>query len=344
MDFEKDIKRNEIVLYSGDEGAASVEVFFKDEMFWLTQKTMAQLFDVDLRTINEHLKNIFESGELEESSTIRKFRIVQKEGRRNVSRNVSFYNLDAIIATGYRVNSKKATQFRIWATNTLREFITKGFVLDDDLLKNGTRFGKDYFDELLERIKEIRASERRFYQKITDIYAQCSYDYKNDAEITKTFYATVQNKLHWAITRHTAAEIVALRADSTKENMGLTTWKNAPTGKISKSDIKVAKNYLSQEEISELNNIVNMYLDYAENQARRHRPLSMEDWVTRLDMFLQFNEYDILKNPGKVSREIANEMANKEFNKFKKIQDANYISDFDKGVKKYLGKRKRDNT
>lgn len=344
MDFEKDIKRNEIVLYSGDEGAASVEVFFKDEMFWLTQKTMAQLFDVDLRTINEHLKNIFESGELEESSTIRKFRIVQKEGRRNVSRNVSFYNLDAIIATGYRVNSKKATQFRIWATNTLREFITKGFVLDDDLLKNGTRFGKDYFDELLERIKEIRASERRFYQKITDIYAQCSYDYKNDAEITKTFYATVQNKLHWAITRHTAAEIVALRADSTKENMGLTTWKNAPTGKISKSDIKVAKNYLSQEEISELNNIVNMYLDYAENQARRHRPLSMEDWVTRLDMFLQFNEYDILKNPGKVSREITNEMANKEFNKFKKIQDANYISDFDKGVKKYLGKRKRDNT
>ncbi len=344
MDFEKGIKRNEIVLYSGDEGAASVEVFFKDEMFWLTQKTMAQLFDVDLRTINEHLKNIFESGELEESSTIRKFRIVQKEGRRNVSRNVSFYNLDAIIATGYRVNSKKATQFRIWATNTLREFITKGFVLDDDLLKNGTRFGKDYFDELLERIKEIRASERRFYQKITDIYAQCSYDYKNDAEITKTFYATVQNKLHWAITRHTAAEIVALRADSTKENMGLTIWKNAPTGKISKSDIKVAKNYLSQEEISELNNIVNMYLDYAENQARRHRPLSMEDWVTRLDMFLQFNEYDILKNPGKVSREIANEMANKEFNKFKKIQDANYISDFDKGVKKYLGKRKRDNT
>jgi hypothetical protein len=305
---------------------------------------MAQLFDVDLRTINEHLKNIFESGELEESSTIRKFRIVQKEGKRNVSRNVSFYNLDAIIATGYRVNSKKATQFRIWATNTLREFITKGFVLDDDLLKNGTRFGKDYFDELLERIKEIRASERRFYQKITDIYAQCSYDYKNDAEITKTFYATVQNKLHWAITMHTATEIVALRADSTKENMGLTTWKNAPTGKISKSDIKVTKNYLSQEEISELNNIVNMYLDYAENQARRHRPLSMEDWVTRLDMFLQFNEYDILKNPGKVSREIANEMANKEFNKFKKIQDANYISDFDKGVKKYLGKRKRDNT
>jgi hypothetical protein len=196
MDLEKDIKRSEIVLYSGDEGAASVEVFFKDEMFWLTQKTMAQLFDVDLRTINEHLKNIFESGELEESSTIRKFRIVQKEGKRNVSRNVSFYNLDAIIATGYRVNSKKATQFRIWATNTLREFITKGFVLDDDLLKNGTRFGKDYFDELLERIKEIRASERRFYQKITDIYAQCSYDYKNDAEITKTFYATVQNKLH----------------------------------------------------------------------------------------------------------------------------------------------------
>ena len=247
-----------------------------------------------------------------------------------------------IIAVGYRVNSKKATQFRIWATETLKEYITKGFVLDDELLKNGTRFGKDYFDELLERIKEIRASERRFYQKITDIYAECSYDYKSDAKITRTFYATVQNKLHWAITKHTAPEIIALRADSRKENMGLTSWKNAPEGKISKRDIQVAKNYLTQEEISELNDIVNMYLNYAENQAKRHIPQSMEDWVTKLDMFLQFNEYDILKNPGKVSREIANEMAGDEFKKFKKIQDANYISDFDKSTKKYLGNK--DNT
>ncbi|MDO5836859.1 MAG: RhuM family protein, partial [Methanobacterium sp.] len=244
MAEDQELEKNNIILYKGDEGATTIEVLLKDDTMWSTQKTMAELFDVTAATINEHLKNIFQTGELREISTIRNFLIVQKEGNREVSRKMNFYNLDAIIAVGYRVNSKQATQFRIWATNVLNEFITKGFVLDDELLKNGTRFGRDYFDELLEKIREIRASERRFYQKITDIYAQCSFDYNKDAEITRTFYATVQNKLHWAITHHTAAEIISERADSTKKNMGLTTWKNAPEGKILKSDTGVAKNYL----------------------------------------------------------------------------------------------------
>jgi hypothetical protein len=339
MESGDNIIKDIIILYTGDEGAATIEVIFKDETMWSTQKTMASLFDIDRTVITKHLKNIFSEGELDENSVCANFAHTAGDGKRYQTK---YYDLDAIIAVGYRVNSKKATQFRIWATETLKKYITKGFVLDDELLKNGTRFGKDYFDELLERIKEIRASERRFYQKITDIYAECSYDYKSDAKITRTFYATVQNKLHWAITKHTAPEIIALRADSRKENMGLTSWKNAPEGKISKRDIQVAKNYLTQEEISELNDIVNMYLNYAENQAKRHIPQSMEDWVTKLDMFLQFNEYDILKNPGKISREIANKMAGNEFKKFKKIQDANYISDFDKSTKKYLGNK--DNT
>ncbi len=336
---DQKLQKNNIIFYKGDEGAATIEVLFKDDTMWSTQKTMAELFDVTPPTINEHLKNIFQTGELSEKSTIRNFLIVQKEGNREVSRDINFYNLDAIIAVGYRVNSKKATQFRIWATNVLNQFITKGFVLDDELLKNGTRFGRDYFDELLEKIREIRASERRFYQKITDIYAQCSFDYNKDAEITRTFYATVQNKLHWAITHHTAAEIISERADSSKKNMGLTTWKNAPEGKILKSDTGVAKNYLSQEEISELNRIVNMYLDYAENQANRHKLMSMEDWVSRLDKFLEFNEYDILENPGKVTKAVAKEIASKEFEKYREIQDNDYISDFDKDVtRKYLDK------
>jgi len=345
MAKDQKLEKNNIILYKGDEGAATIEVLLKDDTMWSTQKTMAELFDVTAPTINEHLKNIFQTGELNEMSTIRNFLIVQKEGNREVTRKINFYNLDAIIAVGYRVNSKQATQFRIWATNVLNELITKGFVLDDDLLKNGTRFGKDYFDELLEKIREIRASERRFYQKITDIYAQCSFDYNKDAEITRTFYATVQNKLHWAITHHTAAEIISERADSTLKNMGLTTWKNAPEGKILKTDIGVAKNYLSPEEITELNRIVNMYLDYAENQAERHKLMSMEDWASRLDAFLKFNEYDILQNPGKVSHTVAKEIANKEFEKYRKIQDKDYISDFDKEVaKKYLDKKGNGNT
>ncbi|MBF4475956.1 virulence RhuM family protein [Methanobacterium formicicum] len=345
MAEDQKLEKNNIILYKGDEGAATIEVLLKDDTMWSTQKTMAELFDVTTPTINEHLKNIFQTGELNEMSTIRNFLIVQKEGNREVTRKINFYNLDAIIAVGYRVNSKQATQFRIWATNVLNELITKGFVLDDDLLKNGTRFGKDYFDELLEKIREIRASERRFYQKITDIYAQCSFDYNKDAEITRTFYATVQNKLHWAITHLTAAEIISERADSTKKNMGLTTWKNAPEGKILKTDIGVAKNYLSKKEILELNRIVNMYLDYAENQAERHKLMSMEDWASRLDAFLKFNEYDILQNPGKVSHTVAKEIANKEFEKYRKIQDKDYISDFDKEVaKKYLDKKGNGNT
>lgn len=336
MAEDQKLQKNNIILYKGDEGAATIEVLFKDDTMWSTQKTMAELFNVNVPAISKHLKNIFSEGELVENSVVSILENTASDGKKYQTK---YYDLDAIIAVGYRVNSKKATNFRIWATETLKEYITKGFVLDDELLKNGTRFGKDYFDELLEKIREIRASERRFYQKITDIFAQCSFDYNKDAEITRTFYATVQNKLHWAITHHTAAEIISERADSTKKNMGLTTWKNAPEGKILKSDIDIAKNYLSDKEISELNRIVNMYLDYAENQAERHRLMSMEDWVSRLDKFLEFNEYDILKNPGKVTKAVAKEIASQEYEKYRQIQDKDYISDFDKEVaRKYLDK------
>jgi hypothetical protein len=328
-----DIQTNQVILYKNKEGAASAEVLLKDETMWLTQKTMAELFGVTVRTISEHLNNIFKTEELSEQSVIRKFRTTASDGKKY---NTNFYNLDAIIAVGYRVNSKQATQFRIWATETLTEYIIKGFVLDDDLLKNGTRFGKDYFDELLDRIKEIRASERRFYQKITDIYSQCSYDYNKNSELSKQFYSTVQNKLHWAITKHTAAELIMERADSTKKNMGLTTWKNSPDGKILKRDVLVAKNYLDEGEISELNNIVSMYLDYAENQARRHKLMSMKDWISKLDAFLKFNEYEILENAGKITAEVAKKIVSKEFEEFRKLQDKEYDSDFDKEVKRYL--------
>ena len=338
MAEDQELEKNNIILYKGDEGAETIEVLLKDDTMWSTQKTMAELFDVKVPAISKHLKNIFTEGELVENSVVSILENTASDGK---TYQTKYYDLDAIIAVGYRVNSKKATNFRIWATETLKEYITKGFILDDDLLKNGTRFGKDYFDELLEKIREIRASERRFYQKITDIYAQCSFDYNKDAEITRTFYATVQNKLHWAITHHTAAEIISERADSSKKNMGLTTWKNAPEGKILKSDTGVAKNYLREKEIRELNRIVNMYLDYAENQATRHKLMSMEDWVSRLDAFLKFNEYDILENPGKVSQIVAKEIASEEFEKYRKIQDNDYISDFDKEVtRKYLDKNR----
>ena len=291
-------QNNEIILYSSPEGDIKIEVFFNDESFWLSQKKMAELFGVDVRTVNEHLQNIYNTSELEKEATIRKIRIVQKEGSRDVARDVDFFNLDAIIAVGYRVNSYQATQFRIWATKTLREFIIKGFVLDDERLKQGKRFGKDYFEELLERIREIRASERRFYLKITDIYEQCSIDYNKEAEITQQFFKTVQNKLHFAISGKTAAAIIADRVSADKPNMGLQTWKNAPKGKILKTDITVAKNYLIEKEIKELERIVTMYLDYAENQAARQIPMKMQEWVERLDAFLQFNEYQILKDAG----------------------------------------------
>lgn len=334
-------KKDQILLYTTEDGDVRIDVFFQDETVWLTQKMMAELFDVGVNTINYHLKEIFNSGELEEEATIRYFRMVRDEGGRRVRRKVAYYNLDAIISVGYRVNSFRATQFRIWATKTLREYIIKGFVLDDERLKNGRHFGKDYFDELLDRIREIRASERRFYQKITDIYAQCSADYDKNSPITRKFYATVQNKLHWAITGKTAAEIIHSRADADKPNMGLTTWKNAPKGKILKSDVSIAKNYLTKDEISHLNKVVNMYLDYAELQAERHVLMTMEDWAKKLDAFLQFNEYEILKDAGKVSAKVAKELTEGEYKKFRVKQDRLYESDFDREVKKILRKGKR---
>ena len=332
---------SDIILYTSPEGDVHVEVFFGDETLWLSQKRIAELFGKDVRTINDHLKNIFDEGELRHEATIRKFRIVQKEGSRDVARDVDFYNLDAIIAVGYRVNSHQATKFRIWATKTLKEFIVKGFVLDDERLKQGNRFGKDYFDELLERIREIRASERRFYQKITDIYQQCSIDYDKDAEITLTFFKTVQNKLHWAITGKTAAQIIAERTNSSKPHMGLQTWRNAPQGKILKTDVTVAKNYLMEKEIKELERIVSMYLDYAENQAARQIPMKMKDWVQKLDAFLRFNEYQILKNAGKVSNAVAKQLAEEEYEKFRVVQDRKFESDFDREVKKVMGSKRR---
>jgi len=328
---------DEIILYTSPEGNKRVAVYYQGETVWLTQKQLADLFDVEIPTINYHLKEIFKSGELEENSVIRKFRITAEDGKDYLT---NCYNLDAIISVGYRVNSEQATRFRIWATQTLREFIIKGFVLDDERLKQGKRFGVDYFDELLERIREIRASERRFYQKITDIYQQCSIDYDKDAEITLLFFKTVQNKLHWAITGKTAAEIIAERAKATKPHMGLTTWKNAPKGKIHKSDVSIAKNYLEENEIKGLERIVSMYLDYAENQAARQIPMKMTEWVKKLDAFLQFNEYDILNNAGRVSHEIAKTLAEQEYEKFRVKQDRTFESDFDREVKK-LQRRKR---
>nr|WP_199000749.1 virulence RhuM family protein [Flavobacterium sp. ASV13] len=322
-----------ILLYQTSEANINVEVTFLDENFWLSQKAMALLFDVNNRTINEHLQNIFNSFELDKNSTNRKIRIVQTEGKREVSREIDFYNLDAIIAVGYRVNSKQATQFRIWATKTLKEFIIKGFVLNDDMLKNGKVFGKDYFEELLERIREIRSSERRFYQKITDIYA-LSANYEKDSQDTKTFFATVQNKLHWAITGKTAAEIIYTEVDATKIYMGLSTWKDAPDGKILKSDVSVAKNYLNNAHLQELNRIVSAYLDLAENYAKRQIIIQMEDWTVFLNNFLQLSSYPILNDKGKISYLEAKIKAEMEFDKYRIIQDREYLSDFDKEILK----------
>lgn len=324
---------NTILFYTTPTYKVKLEVHFEDETFWLTQKQMGELFGVGTNTINYHLKEIFKSNELDEEATIRKIRIVQKEGERDVTRSQIFYNLDAIISVGYRVNSVQATQFRIWATKTLKEFIIKGFVLDDERLKNGTYFGKDYFDELLEKIREIRASERRFYQKITDIYKECSIDYDPQSEITQRFFKTVQNKLEFAITGMTAPEIIHSRADKSKPHMGLTTWKNSPDGKILQSDVTVAKNYLTQEEISDLNRIVSMYLDFAENQARRGNVMNMQDWVEKLDAFLEFNGYEILHDLGRVKKSVADKLAIEHYREFRIRQDREYESDFDKMIK-----------
>ena len=327
-----------VLFYQTDNEDISVSVYFYEETFWLNAKAMGELFGCTTDNISVHLKNIYKEQELDEISTTKFFSVVQTEGNRRVSRSVKHYSLDAIISVGYRVNSKKATRFRQWATKTLREYIIKGFVINDDMLKNGKAFGKDYFDELLERIKEIRASERRFYQKITDIYSQCSYDYDKNSELTQTFFKKVQNKLIFAVTQKTAPEIIHSRANSSKEHMGLTTWKNAPDGKIMKSDVTISKNYLSQKEISALNDIVTMYLDYAENQAKRNKLMSMQDWVDKLDSFLKFNEYDILHNSGFISREVADKLAIKEYEAFRVKQDALFVSDFDNATKKYSGK------
>ena len=333
----------QLILYQTPAGTVRIEVLYEAQTFWLNQKKIADLFAVDVRTISEHIQNIFASGELQEPAAIRKFRTTAADGK---SYLVSFYNLDAIISVGYRVNSAQATQFRIWATQTLREFVIKGFVLDDERLKLNKRFGKDYFAELLERIREIRASERRFYLKITDIYEQCSIDYDRDASITKTFFQTVQNKLHWAVTGKTAAELIAARADARKPSMGLTTWKNAPHGKIQRSDVAVAKNYLIEQEIKDLERIVSMYLDYAENQALRQIPMKMADWVTRLDAFLKFNEYEVLTNAGSIAAEVAKRLAEEQYETFRVRQDRAFESDFDKEVKrieeKSKSRRKRD--
>ncbi len=331
----------ELIFYQTPEGTVRIEVLYESETFWLNQKRIADLFGVELNTISYHLKEIYASGELTPEATLRKIRRVQTEGNREVSREIEFYNLDAIISVGYRVNSAQATQFRIWATQTLREFVIKGFVLDDERLKLNKRFGKDYFEELLERIREIRASERRFYLKITDIYEQCSIDYDKSAEITQTFFKTVQNKLHWAVTGKTAAEIIAERADSSKPSLGLTTWKNAPDGKILKSDVAIAKNYLIEGEIKELERIVTMYLDYAENQTARQIPMKMIDWITKLDGFLQFNEYQVLTNAGSVSAEVAKRLAEERYATFRIKQDQDFESDFEKEVKRIENRKHR---
>ena len=330
---KRDIVKQEsdFILYTTNDGDVNVEVFLKDETIWLTQKAIGKLFGKSKATISEHLKKIYAEGELQMDSTVRNFRTVQTEGSRQVERDLEFYNLDAIISVGYRVNSYQATQFRIWATKTLKEYIIKGFVLDDERLKQGKRFGKDYFEELLERIREIRASERRFYQKITDIYALAA-DYDINAPITKDFFATVQNKLHWAITGKTAAEIIYDSADATKIHMGLTGWKQAPDGKILKSDVAIAKNYLNEAHIKELNRIVSAYLDLAENRAQRQIIMKMQDWAQFLHSFLELSNYPILQDKGKVSALEAKLKAEQEYEEYRVIQDENYISDFDKEV------------
>ena len=327
------VKQISYVLYKADEEDVKVNALLKDESIWLTQKSMAELFDCSPDNIGLHLKNVFEAGELEKNRTTEEISVVQKEGSRSVKRNVTFYNLDAIISVGYRVNSAKATKFRIWATNVLKEYIKKGFVLDDERLKQGENvFEKDYFRELLERVRSIRASERRIWQQITDIFAECSIDYDKNAEITKQFYATVQNKFHFAITGQTAAEIVYDKADHQKEHMGLTTWKNSPDGRILKSDVNIAKNYLSEKQIRQLERAVSGYFDYIEDLIEREIPFNMEQFAASVNEFLEFRKYDILEGNGKISRNKADEKAFGEYEIFNKTQKID--SDFDKMIRK----------
>ncbi len=328
--MNEEIEIQKTLLYIGDEGEVSMNVIVDSERetFWATQKTMAEVFNVSKSTISEHLKHIFEEGELIKNSTVRKIRTLQIEGDRKVKRNTAYYNLDAIISVGYRVNSKNATHFRIWATKQLKELIIKGFVLDDELLKNGSRFGVDYFTQLLERVRDIRSSERRFNQKITDIYAT-SFDYNKDAQVTREFFATVQNKLIYAVSGHTAAEIIAERSDSEKINMGLTNWSN-PNGKIILSDVVISKNYLNEKELKRLNSLVDGFLTLAESRALNEVPMSMNDWKKVLDDYINLNLLPILEGKGKISSYDAQKIAKEEYDKFKVIQDRDYQSDFDK--------------
>lgn len=331
------MKPKDILLFNSIDQKVNVSVYFQNGTFWLTQKSMAELFGVGVPAVSKHLKNIFETDELKEEATVSKMEIVQEEGGRNVTRNVEFYRLEAVLAVGYRVNSIQATEFRKWATQTLNEFIIKGFIIDDERLKQGKNFGQDYFDELLERIREIRASERRFYQKITDLYA-LSTDYDKKSAQTRNFFAMVQNKLHWAITGKTASEIIYTEADATKLYMGLKTWKDAPDGKIQKSDVSVAKNYLSHEHIAELNRIVSAYLDLAENNAQRGFAFNMQQWAKFLDNFLELSNYPILTDKEKVTMLEAKLKAETEYEKFRVIQDKTYESDFDKLIKETKNK------
>ena len=329
----------EFLLYTAPSGKVKVEIFLRDENLWLTQKRMADLFGVGIPAINKHLKNIFETGELQEDSVVSILEMTAADGKKYPTK---FYNLDAIISVGYRVNSRQATHFRIWATQTLKEYIIKGFAMDDARLKNPNNiFGKDYFEEQLARIRDIRSSERRFYQKITDIYAQCSADYDPNEEITRQFFATVQNKLHWAITGQTAAEIIHGRVNSKRANMGLTNWGNSPKGAIRKTDVGIAKNYLNEKELDGLNRIVTMYLDYAEMQAQKGVVMYMKSWVEKLDAFLQFNEKEVLQDSGKISHEVAVALAENEYEKYKIIQDRTLESDFDREARKLLDSKKK---
>lgn len=331
--------RGEVLLYSDESGKEYISVVFKDETFWLTQKAMAELFDVQTPAISKHLKNIFADGELEENMVVSKMETTTRHGAvqgKTQTNDTKFYNLDAIIAVGYRVNSKKATRFRQWATKTLKEYIQKGFVLNDELMKNGRPFGKDYFDGLLERIREIRASERRAYQKIADVFEQCSYDYDKNSETTKAFYAFVQNKLHYTVTGKTAAELISERATPDSPTMGLTTWKGAPDGKILKSDTLLAKNYLNEKELSRLNRLVTMFIDYAELMAEDEQFMSMQDWLNETDRFLENNRRKVPDGKGRISREAATKKADAIYDEFRKKQDLEYISEFDRQAEKYL--------
>lgn len=333
---DKLTQSGEILFYDNGGEKEYISVIFRDETFWLTQKAMAELFDVKTPAISKHLQNIYEEEELERDATVSKMETVQNEGGRSVRRVMDFYNLDAIIAVGYRVNSRKATRFRQWATKTLKEYIQKGFVINDEMMKNGRPFGRDYFDELLERIREIRASERRAYQKIADVFEQCSYDYDKNSETTRAFYAFVQNKLHFAVTGKTAAELISERATLDSPTMGLTTWKAAPDGKILKSDTLVAKNYLNEKEISRLNRLVTMFIDYAELMAEDEQLMSMKDWLDETDRFLSNNRRKVLEGKGRVSHDDAVKKVSDIYAEFRKKQDAEYISEFDRQMERFL--------